>query len=171
MTSVNNCELLENENEAEEAIILAIKNQIQLFVINKNGCLQPLTVTQLEAIRSASPRKTSIVLQSHHTGIPLDQKNVNYQDLWIEKSSKEKISKIEDIKINEELDLRKSAYFKWFEETAKKMIKEYPGWRKTCNTKVKKTAGIPEWLKKTFNVKDREAEILKKILSDFFPDL
>lgn len=72
---------------------------------------------------------------------------------------------------NEDIDLMKSDYFQSLVVKAKKTIKEYPQWRKNLKEKVQKSGNLQEWIIKTCGSDNREAEILKKILSDLFVDL
>jgi len=60
----------------------------------------------------------------------------------------------------------------WIELTnlATKAINEYPIW-KGKQRKVQKTGNLQDWLVNDCNVSNREAEILKKILSDKFQEL
>jgi len=53
---------------------------------------------------------------------------------------------------------------------ATKAISEYPSWKKT-QQKVQKTANLIDWLRTSIGADNREAEVLKKLLSDFFNEL
>ncbi len=69
-----------------------------------------------------------------------------------------------------EQSLRKSDYWRHSEQMAQQAIAQYAVWRKTV-VKVQKTSNLQEWLTKTIGADNREAEFLKKVLSDFFPQL
>ena len=66
--------------------------------------------------------------------------------------------------------LNKSDYWCQFEKSARKAIADYPAWRDTQG-KVQKTGNLQVWLTETIGVDNREAEILKKVLSDVFHEL
>ncbi len=71
---------------------------------------------------------------------------------------------------NAEQAMMKSDYWQEFRWKALKMVNEYSDWEKR-QRKVQKTGNLQEWIRDTFDVDNREAEILKKVLSDFFPQL
>jgi hypothetical protein len=57
-----------------------------------------------------------------------------------------------------------------FSGLAIKVINQYPDWRKT-QKKVQKTGNLQDWLTKTIGANNREAEILKRFLSEAFDEL
>ena len=65
--------------------------------------------------------------------------------------------------------LNQSNYWKNFKKMTSDVVKQYPSWRQE-NPKANKTEVLPEWIK-TFGADYREAEVIKKILSDLFPNL
>ena len=88
MININDLVLLEKEEEAKQALIMAIRNQFQLYIINRNSSPRVLTSGELDEIRSAVPNLVDIALEHHSSGInPL--KRVSYLDLWMEKAKYE----------------------------------------------------------------------------------
>lgn len=71
---------------------------------------------------------------------------------------------------NKESPLTQSDYWRSLESLTKQAISEYPAWCKT-QRKVQKSGNLQEWLTQVINADNREAEILKKVLSDFFQEL
>ena len=63
-----------------------------------------------------------------------------------------------------------SQYWEHLNNLAERSISDYPSWRKT-QRRIQKTGNLQEWLTQTIGADNREAEILKKVLSDFFQDL
>jgi hypothetical protein len=68
------------------------------------------------------------------------------------------------------LSLRESPYWKKLKSKAERAILEYPNWRKE-QKRVQKTSNLQDWLVETIEANTREAEILKKVLSDLFSEL
>jgi hypothetical protein len=66
--------------------------------------------------------------------------------------------------------LSKSEYWQRLQAMAVKAIKEYPDWRRT-QPRIQKSGSLQDWLKDRIGANTREAEILKKVLSDFFEEL
>lgn len=66
--------------------------------------------------------------------------------------------------------LTESTYWVKFSSMASKAIREYPEWKKT-QRQVQKTANLIDWLKNSIGADNRESEILKKVLSDFYIEL
>lgn len=71
---------------------------------------------------------------------------------------------------DEKSKLKESAYWERFTNMAVDSVREYPVWKRT-QRQVQKTANLVDWLKKSVGADNREAEILKKVLSDFFNEL
>lgn len=63
-----------------------------------------------------------------------------------------------------------SPYWQGLEHKAEQAITEFPGW-KSNQRNVKRTGNLQTWLIETFGLTEREAEIIKKVLLDIFPDL
>lgn len=63
-----------------------------------------------------------------------------------------------------------SAYWGKLSSMATKAVSEYPSWKET-QRQVQKTANLIDWLRTSIGADNREAEILKKTLSDFFNEL
>ena len=66
--------------------------------------------------------------------------------------------------------LVKNHYWDKLTNLAIKVINEYPSW-KNNQRKVQKSGNLQDWLVNNCNANNREAEILKKILSEEFPEL
>lgn len=66
--------------------------------------------------------------------------------------------------------LASSPYWHELTTLANLAIKDYPSW-KASQRKIQKTGNLQEWLTNTIKADNREAEIIKKILSDFFQEL
>jgi hypothetical protein len=65
-----------------------------------------------------------------------------------------------------------SSYWKEFEGKTTRAIREYPDWRdQQTNTRIQKTGSLVDWLKGTIKANSRESEIIKKVLSDIYPEL
>ncbi len=67
-------------------------------------------------------------------------------------------------------DLDKSQYWNEFGRLASAALSDYPEWRANQN-RIQKTGNLQEWLTETVGANNREAEIIKKILSDFYQEL
>ena len=63
-----------------------------------------------------------------------------------------------------------SAYWTALANMASRAVVEFPDWKKK-QRQVQKTGNLMEWLKNSIGADNREAEILKKTLSDFFNEL
>ena len=66
--------------------------------------------------------------------------------------------------------LSQSIYWSDLGRSAVEAIAAFPTWRQK-QRKIQKTGNLKDWLIRDFHVKEREAEILKKVLSDIFPEL
>jgi len=66
--------------------------------------------------------------------------------------------------------LQKCKYWQQLQEQAMKAIDAFPSWSKQQHT-IQKTGNFQDWLVKEIGANNREAEILKKILSDIFQEL
>jgi len=66
--------------------------------------------------------------------------------------------------------LLQSDYWLELEERAVRAVSDFPSWSAT-QRKIQKTGNLQDWLTKTIGADNREAEILKKILSDIFQEL
>ena len=63
-----------------------------------------------------------------------------------------------------------STYWGGFERKTVRAIREYPDWRDQ-QRRVQKTGTLVHWLTGTIKVSHREAEIIKKVLADIYPEL
>jgi hypothetical protein len=66
--------------------------------------------------------------------------------------------------------LSKSQYWNELSKLASIAINAYPSW-KEGQRKIQKSANLHDWLTSVIKADNREAEIIKKILSDFFQEL
>lgn len=66
--------------------------------------------------------------------------------------------------------LLNSKYWGELSKLASLAINDYPNW-KANQRKIQKTGNLQEWLTNTVQADNREAEIIKKILADFFQEL
>ncbi|MDP3704945.1 MAG: hypothetical protein Q8R24_03420 [Legionellaceae bacterium] len=83
--------LINNVEEAKQALLMGIQGKLQLYIINhNNGFAQLLTQGELEKIRSSIPNKVNIVSRSAKSELPPLQ-GVSYLDLWVEKANYEGI--------------------------------------------------------------------------------
>jgi hypothetical protein len=69
-----------------------------------------------------------------------------------------------------ESSLADTPYWKRLHEMAQKALNEFPEWR-SGQRKVQKSANLVDWLRSAIGADNREAEILKKVLSDYFQEL
>ena len=69
-----------------------------------------------------------------------------------------------------ESSLRHSPYWQELERKAEQAISDFPAWAPTVR-KIQKTTTLHEWLRHTIGLDERETEIIKKALSDIFPEL
>lgn len=67
-------------------------------------------------------------------------------------------------------NLSKSAYWNKLIDLVTKAVNEYKPWKKT-QRRIQKTGNLNDWLKNTIGADSREAEIIKKVLTDEFNDL
>ena len=83
------------------------------------------------------------------------------------------IQEISDINAaihNRSSSLSGSQYWQKFEALAVKAVSEFPNWVKT-HDKIQKTGNLLTWLTSSIGADNREADLIKKILSDFFSEL
>lgn len=66
--------------------------------------------------------------------------------------------------------LEQSSYWIEFAGRAEQAVTEYPKWRQT-QYKIQKAANLHEWLQNNIGANTREAEIIKKIMTDIFQEL
>ena len=62
-----------------------------------------------------------------------------------------------------------SPYWRSVEQKTRHAIGEYTEWRASVRT-VQKTKNLQEWLTDSIGADNREAEVIKKVLSDYFED-
>ena len=182
MVNINDLVPLENDEQVNKALIMGIKNNLQLYIIARDNSIpRLLSPGEFEEIRTESPdRKVSIILRRHPSGINPFQK-VGYLDLWVEKSKYDVIFKLVDEQVKEEkgldvpksvheIDLSKSSYWNTFELETKKAIFKYPEWATNYNKNTKRIRKecIKTWIKENIVTDERKAEIIKNTLSEFF---
>ncbi|MCG7867612.1 MAG: hypothetical protein JAY74_14785 [Candidatus Thiodiazotropha taylori] len=80
--------------------------------------------------------------------------------------------KLEQLKknSNNHSNVKNSNYWQMLEQRAEKAIEQYPIWKQS-QRKIQKTGNLQIWLLNEIGVDNREAEIIKKILSDIFKEL
>lgn len=61
-----------------------------------------------------------------------------------------------------------SEYWVQFEGLVMEAVDQYPMWAAASNRKIQKTGNLHDWLTKTIGATGREAEIIKKVLTDLF---
>ena len=66
--------------------------------------------------------------------------------------------------------LSNSVYWSKLDGLANHAVEAYPSWKNNQRV-VQKTGNLQVWLTTVINADNREAEIIKKILSDFFQEL
>jgi hypothetical protein len=150
--------------------------------------LEPLSRAVTEAVsrwKLPHGRKDG-VLVSINDFVPYDQRYILGRELkkWMEKALPDErpsflfggpvtaapTSPDGELQPLSDTDLSYSTYWNKLQGLSKLAIREYPGWRKTVKG-VQKTGNLQEWLTSVVGADNREAEIIKKVLSDFFPEL
>jgi len=63
-----------------------------------------------------------------------------------------------------------STYWNGLSKLASQAVNDYPNWKST-QKRIQKTGNLQDWLTNDIQADNREAEIIKKILSDFFQEL
>ena len=63
-----------------------------------------------------------------------------------------------------------SSYWQRLKSKAEQSINDFPTWS-AQQTKVQKTGNLQYWLTDTIGANEREAEIIKKVLSDIYKEL
>ena len=65
-----------------------------------------------------------------------------------------------------------SPYWKELEGKTTRAMREYTDWRdQQTQIKIQKTGSLVDWLMGTIKANSRESEIIKKVLSDIYPEL
>lgn len=64
-----------------------------------------------------------------------------------------------------------SEYWCSFRDMVETALAEYPEWRKTQREKISKEGDLTPWVKDRFKITDREAMVIKKVLSDIHSEL
>lgn len=126
----------------------------------------------LEAYQSLKADRDALKLRldksiSSFKELPSDKNKVEKElsSVKVELSEFEGVGKNKDYSV-----LVKNYYWDKLTNLAIKVINEYPSW-KNNQRKVQKTGNLQDWLINDCNADTREAEILKKILSEEFPEL
>lgn len=71
---------------------------------------------------------------------------------------------------NQSSALDKCSSWLVFKNKAERAIEDFPSWKKT-QRKIQKTGNLQEWLTTTIGANPREAESIKKFLSDFYGNI
>jgi hypothetical protein len=167
MIEVKDLVLVKDIEEAKKISILGSNGELDVYVINqRTGLPHQLTIGDLDNIRAESPKQVVIELADFlHTYF----QRVSFLDLRVQRLKYNEIfSKIEET-LNLSSQLAASLYWTEFEKQVKAAVSAYPSWSKSYSTrgvKIKKEA-IKVWLKDS-GIDDRQAEIIKNILSDIF---
>jgi hypothetical protein len=96
-----------------------------------------------------------------------DEKNIIESE---RDSLKAIVDKLSPSNKNNDVALINSQYWGRLSKLASLAINDYPKWKEK-QRRVQKTGNLQEWLTQTVQADNREAEIIKKILSDFFQEL
>ncbi len=100
---------------------------------------------------------------------------VKERDEWLdEKESLSEVRKeLEAIQLKQEKDdpLSASGYWCSFRDKVETAVAEYPDWRKTQRAKISKESDLTPWVRERFDPVERETAVIKKVLSDIFPEL
>ena len=122
-----------------------------------------------EALISLGPTIDSITMRSSHDVRPRDilrfaaAKNVSIPD---------ELSPLLDSVSSQSSKLEDSGYWASLTHMAECAVIGYPSWKeKQGKAKIRKTGNLQEWLVHEFGVDSREAEVLKKVLSDVYKEL
>lgn len=154
-----------NVTEAQQAILFGLSGQISVYIINYNNNLpQQLSLGELEKIRN-SDASVDIISNSKPSKLSPFQK-VTALNLWVPII---KFQNLMDNKQSQSIDLKNSSYWTRLENLCQTAITQYPEW-KLSQSKIKKTSGLKSWLK-SLGANDREADVMSKVLSDFYVEL
>lgn len=170
------------ENEAKKFIRLGIRGELEFEIMNnQTSQFQILNQRQLTEIYNNHPYKKEIRLtdciydpQINGFAFSYEQK-ANYETLWFDpikfKSLLNKFHPPSEniVELTPEETLKGSPYWQELTKIAYKAIQKYPEWKKS-QKKVQITANLNEWIKE-FGINTREADVVKKILSDFYEEL
>lgn len=171
------------EAEAKKFIRLGIGGELQFEVMdNQASQYRLLNERQLNELYSNHPEKKPIRLADNEYNTSLYriekvgyEQPINYQDIWFDRSKFELIlvkypdlSKHKDQLVTEE-SLHTSSYWRYFTKLTLQAIQKYPEWKKNQD-KIQITGNVAEWLK-SLGINSREADVIKKTLSDFFEEL
>ena len=133
----------------------------------------------LEAYQSLKADRDALQLRVDALQLRIDDSVTSFKELRSEKKKIEKelssvkaqLSQFNGVGKDKDYSmLAKNHYWDKLMNLAKKVINEYPSW-KNNQRKVQKTGNLQDWLVNDCNANNREAEILKKILSEEFPEL
>jgi hypothetical protein len=181
----NNLVQLElNETLAFKFISLGIKDDIKFYIFNtKTNKFFELSSSQLQLIQNAHPKKIILALEESnfaglYNGGLIDiahSQLIHHSSLWLDEKIREKYLKKfnGEFECLDDINLTQSKYWNHLSHLTKKAIKEYPKWKKSRASKRKhfKTSELGDWLKLLGAKTTREAEAIKKTLSDFFEEL
>lgn len=110
--------------------------------------------------------------KDHYDNLKSEYDRLQQQFDTLNQAHEELINDMEEI--NTSLDARSplsgSEYWQRFEGIACKALNEYPAWKQD-QKKIQKTGNLQTWLTSSISADNREADLIKKILSDFFSEL
>ena len=133
----------------------------------------------LEAYQSLKADRDALQLRVDALQLRIDDSVTSFKELRSEKKKIEKelssvkaqLSQFNGVGKDKDYSmLAKNHYWDKLMHLAIRVINEYPSW-KNNQRKVQKTGNLQDWLVNDCNANNREAEILKKILSEEFPEL
>ena len=162
--------LLEQVEQAKKISVMGSSGEVEVFVLDRDGVLCQLTIGDLDNIRSAIPDKYPVELRFIDS-LPGKFQLVGYLDLRIKRVVYDEIFKHSDNERSiQTVDLSKSTYWTEFEKQVKSAVNNYPKWAEAYKSKRKISKdAIKEWVKESVK-EDRKAELIKNVLSDFFPN-
>ncbi len=168
MIDVKELVLISEPEEAKKISILGSNGDLEVYVISqRTGVPYQLTIGDLDNIRSEIPKKVVIEVGDFLQGY---FQKVSYLDLRIKKlKHSELFSKIDEKNPDNATLLSKSPYWVAFEKQLNTAVSAYPNWAESCirgRKQIKKEV-IKAWLKDRGS-DDRQAEIIKNILSDIY---
>lgn len=180
--SEKNFILLEECNiDIKKLLGMGIRGDIKLALMNeRNSQFQFLSSGTIQKIYSCHPKKVYIVVgratKVTSTKSPrIYEQHINASDLWVDSNQlNEVINRANNQIMQQEhvFQLEDSPYFKELSTLFNKAISGFPAWKeeqKQMKKPIQKSGNVHEWLK-GLGASDREAELTKKILSDFYED-
>lgn len=174
-----------SEEDAKKIIRLGLKGELEFEVMNnQQSSYQVLDERQLNEVYSNHPTRKKIRLKdgsynskTHRYESIRYEQSINYKDLWFDadkfKALLEEhsltLSLNSVITLSPEAKLKESPYWNSLKRLTIQAMQLYPEWSKT-QRRIKITENLIDWLK-GLGANTREADIIKKTLSDFYEEL